>query len=164
MELRLSQIDENGLVISETHYSRRHSKLLGNLLTKEKFPSHSGIAFPKDIFTTIGGYDRRFELSEDKDLFLRLADCGSFTTLKEVLVTNRVRRDRLTNTLQSGFTMNVYSISASIKYLLKQDGIFLNDKDLRNLFVMVDRSLKSSVYGNLLKNCTPCVAPIGLKS
>jgi glycosyltransferase involved in cell wall biosynthesis len=54
-------------------------------------PAHGSVMFRRDVYEQVGGYRPQFYFSQDSDLWLRMAECGSISYLPEVLY--RYRRD-----------------------------------------------------------------------
>jgi glycosyltransferase involved in cell wall biosynthesis len=62
--------------------------------------AHSAVMFRRDAYSKIGGYDKRFAIGMDYDLFIRLMEIGEVHNLEEVLTVIRMH-DESHSTIKS---------------------------------------------------------------
>jgi glycosyltransferase involved in cell wall biosynthesis len=97
---RVLETDPNGVPVTESGHALSHEEIDRQLLT-----AYGGWAVlqPTTMMRTaavraVGGYRGRYNISEDHDLFLRLAERGKVANLPDVLLRYRRRLDGATNT------------------------------------------------------------------
>jgi glycosyltransferase involved in cell wall biosynthesis len=97
---RVIETDPNGIAVSESGHALAHEEIDRQLLT-----AYGGWAVlqPTTMMRTaavraVGGYRGRYNISEDHDLFVRLAERGKVANLPEPLLRYRRRLDGATNT------------------------------------------------------------------
>jgi glycosyltransferase involved in cell wall biosynthesis len=79
-------IDGNGIKYKEHRYPTRHNALLCRLSRGGNFFAHSSALFKTSIVRKLGGYRPRIHRSQDRDLWLRMADWGIIGCIKDPLV------------------------------------------------------------------------------
>ncbi len=83
------EITNQGLIIEEASPPTTHSLIVWNLLLHNVM-AHPSIMMRRDAVLTIGGYNPAFRLSQDYELWTRLALKGRFANLPERLLKHRV--------------------------------------------------------------------------
>ncbi|WP_347272951.1 glycosyltransferase [Candidatus Kuenenia sp.] len=61
-------------------------------LTKQNWFGHGSVMMRKDVFLQVGGYDERFKLAQDYDLWLRIAESHKVANIDEPLYKWRVTK------------------------------------------------------------------------
>ena len=116
------EINSKGGLVKINTYPSKHHDLVDNLKKRKRFFSHSSVMFRTDSFKRIGGYNPRFLLSSDCDLWFRLAEYGSIGCLNVPLV--KIRQHSLNiSKSQGGQTQLLYAMAATICYFLRNKGI-----------------------------------------
>lgn len=92
-----SLIDANG--INGKYYSQPecHKRLKARLVSGGRFFPHSSAMFRRDAAMNVGCYRRRFDRSQDRDLWLRLSQYGEIGCLNENLVGIRKHSTQISN-------------------------------------------------------------------
>ena len=74
--------------------------------------THSSVMFSKDVFWEVGGYDPRFKIAYDYDLWLKLLEKGEMEKVERVLLDYRIHKGSLSN--KDGLaTVNEIQIASS---------------------------------------------------
>jgi hypothetical protein len=116
------EIDEHGAIIKSHDYPT-NSALLNNLRRAKRFFPHSSAMFRSDVVKSIGGYNSRFRIAQDHDLWLRLSEKGQIACLKKCLVKIR-NHSRSASTIDEGTKKSIFEgIAANVCYLLRSKGV-----------------------------------------
>ena len=115
-------IDENGKQGKVHNYPDRHIRLMRRLSRGSPFFAHSSAFFKLSAVRELGGYRTQFHRSQDQDLWLRLAELGEITCIKEPLVLIR-KHDEQMSLDNAGRRQFVYSHMAMTSYCLRLMGI-----------------------------------------
>lgn len=89
--------DENGHQVRVNTYPSEHEQLLNNLEEHKVFVPHSSCLYHRETVLKLEGYNSYFVVSEDHDLFLRLAQHGKLGCVDQVVVKLRIRGDSLSH-------------------------------------------------------------------
>ncbi|WP_406695896.1 glycosyltransferase [Singulisphaera sp. Ch08] len=84
------EIDVQGNVISENPFKMTSDLALRFQLFFSATFSHPGVVFPRKVVGELGGYRTQFDVSEDYDLFSRLALRGTVACLPRKLLSKRI--------------------------------------------------------------------------
>lgn len=113
------QTDEHGRNVRKIHCPSDHSGLLWNLERLQRFFPHSSALFKRDIARDAGCYNAWNRLSEDSDLWLRLAEKGKIACLGNYLVRCRKHPEQISNSKADGISQLVYGIAAAVCHFLR---------------------------------------------
>ena len=91
------EIDQNGTILRIINYPDRHDQLAHNITTGRLFPAHSSAFFKKETAISIGGYRPRIRRSEDRDMWLRLLEHGTFACVKAPLLRIRKHENQISH-------------------------------------------------------------------
>lgn len=115
-------IDENGKKGKVHHYPDRHIRLMRSLSRGSPFFAHSSAFFKLAAVRELRGYRTQFHRSQDLDLWLRLAELGEITCIKEPLVLIRKHDEQMSRD-RTGRRQLIYSHMAMSSYYLRLMGI-----------------------------------------
>ena len=114
----LTIIDGNGQQSKIPLYPEGHIRLTRRLFRGSPFFAHSSAFFRLTAVCELGGYRTQFHRSQDQDLWLRLAQLGKITCIKESLVYIR-KHDQQISLDNAGRRQFVYSHMAMTSYRLR---------------------------------------------
>jgi glycosyltransferase involved in cell wall biosynthesis len=139
-------IDENGKQGKVHHYPDRHIRLMRRLSRGTPFFAHSSAFFKLSAVRELGGYRTQYHRSQDQDLWLRLAEIGEITCIKEPLVLIR-KHDEQMSADNAGRRQFVYSHMAMTSYYLRLMGIpdpmeSNEEEELDNFRTFISQKLK----------------------
>jgi glycosyltransferase involved in cell wall biosynthesis len=97
---QLDIIDLNGSIIGEARYPIS-SALTGWSLSFTCALPHPGTTFLKSAVLSVGGYRSEFEVAEDYDLWIRLAQIGKVKNLRQKVIQYRRHPFQSTNLMSS---------------------------------------------------------------
>jgi len=103
-------IDQYGALTGQTtNYPLWPRQVRSKLLSKGCVVCHPTVLFRRKAVLQVGGYRAAFELAEDHDLWLRLADTLSVANIPDVLLHYRVHPDQITRSrnLRRAFTRDL---------------------------------------------------------
>jgi glycosyltransferase involved in cell wall biosynthesis len=86
---RVLLVDPAGLPLMEYIDSFTHDEIYNDGLNAISSIVHPSVAIRRSSFVAVGGYRNEFNLAEDLDLFLRLAEVGTLANLPTVLLEYR---------------------------------------------------------------------------
>jgi hypothetical protein len=113
-------INGSGEVLFRVDVPTRHEEIAAMLPERNVFV-HSAVVMRRDAFLAVGGYRRAFSgLTEDYDLWLRIAEQYEVANLAEVIVRYRVHRGQVTTTRLREQTRA--AIGARLSARLRQSG------------------------------------------
>jgi glycosyltransferase involved in cell wall biosynthesis len=105
------QIDMDGDAICEMGISQNHKKIEAELLAGcGGAIRHPAAMMRREPLIAIGGYREKFKMTEDLDLFLRLAECGELANLPEVLLHYRLHLGSVNFTKAQQQTQEVIAV------------------------------------------------------
>lgn len=116
------QMDEHGGSMRKIRCPRSHRRLLWNLEHLQRFFPHSSALFRRNAALDAGSYNAWNRLSEDSDLWLRLAESGRIACLGDYLVKCRRHPEQISYTEAAGISQLVYGIAAAVCHFLRTDG------------------------------------------
>lgn len=87
--------DDSGKILFEL-IPPEDDQRIKELLDLHNPVNHSSVIFSKDKIINAGGYDEKFGVYEDFELWFRLKDELNFRILKDILVFTRYRKDSMT--------------------------------------------------------------------
>jgi hypothetical protein len=93
--------------------------LLKYLQTARKFPPHSSAFFLRSAALSVGCYRPRFDLVQDRDLWLRMSEIGEMACLDEVLVVIRHHKKNVSNNF-SYMHQRAFSYMAMVSYFIRK--------------------------------------------
>lgn len=85
-------IDDRGRFLTALQLPRGHEEIQHCLLRGHCAISHPSCILRRDAVRAAGGYDERFALAEDLDLFLRLGEVGRVANMPRALTRYRLHR------------------------------------------------------------------------
>ena len=118
-------------IIYRSKLPDNNKKLLYRLRNMKGFFPHSSAFFKKEKALSVGGYRKAFRKSQDHDLWLRLSEIGDIGCHQEELVEINEHEKRISNSKQ-GWNQNVYALTASSAYYLRQKGVKILEKKINN--------------------------------
>jgi glycosyltransferase involved in cell wall biosynthesis len=92
------EVDAKGTALKEHSYPQGHRELMGKLEKRQAVFPHSSVLFHKEQSLRLGGYNPRFRRSQDRDLWLRLGENGSISSLQVPVVKLRRHPRAVSNT------------------------------------------------------------------
>jgi cellulose synthase/poly-beta-1,6-N-acetylglucosamine synthase-like glycosyltransferase len=115
------EVDIQGRFMKVQHFPSSHEKLTRNLEHLHRFFAHSTAFFRADLARELGGYRNRLFLSEDWDLWLRLAAAGRIGCLRQPLVSTRLHPSSICH--QNRHAQAVMGVAATICHLRRRTGL-----------------------------------------
>ncbi|HEX2721959.1 MAG TPA: glycosyltransferase [Gemmatimonadaceae bacterium] len=116
------QMNGQGVPMKRIRCPSTHRALLWNLEHLQRFFPHSSALFRREAALEAGSYNPWNRLSEDSDLWLRLAEKGKIACLGEFLVSCRKHPEQISNTKAAGSPQLVYGFAAAISHFLRING------------------------------------------
>ncbi len=117
------EIDLYGSTIKKDDYPTNHAHLLNNLKRIKRFFSHSSVMFRSTVVKHIGGYNPRYKIAQDYDLWFRLSEMGQIACLKEHLVKIR-NYPNSSSSRDDGLRIMIFeSVAANVCYRLRTKGM-----------------------------------------
>lgn len=92
------EVNNNGNFIKKHSYPQEHNALMNRLEKTKAFFPHSSAFFDKQYILKLGGYNRRFLRSQDRDLWLRIGETARISCLKIPVIKLRKHSHILSNT------------------------------------------------------------------
>ncbi len=114
-------IDADGSSVARHRYPKGHRRLQRSLHRHRAFPPHSSMLYRTDPVREIGGFEPRFHLAHDHDLWLRLAEIGTFASVGEPLVGIR-KHDKNASRTGDGKPGATFAVAASVCHWLRASG------------------------------------------
>ena len=138
-------IDEFGQMHRRHCYPVSHCSLVRRLARHGAFFPHSSAFFKKNALGQQQTYRVRIRRSQDRDLWLRLAEVGKITCVNEPLVRIRKHSGQVSHE-ESGKRQIFYSHVAMVSYWLRRLGFqdpvdCYSDSDFESFRVWISRSL-----------------------
>lgn len=115
------EIDVAGKTVKNGRYPSKHSALVRRLIRSRGFFPHSSAFFDREAALRVGAYNPLFLKSQDRDLWLRLAELGKLNCISRSLVRVRKHAQSVSNSTV-GHSQFVYGTAASACFLLRQAG------------------------------------------
>ena len=89
-------IDSAGRALHCLHYPVENEEIKSVLLLQNPL-TQSAVVVRKEVFLSVGGYRRSFDLAEDYDMWLRIAERWRLANLEAVVVKYRIHSDQATS-------------------------------------------------------------------
>ena len=143
-------IDENGHQSKVHLYPHQHIKLTRRLFRAFPFFAHSSAFFKLSAVQELGGYRTQFHRSQDQDLWLRLAEIGRITCIKQPLVLIR-KHDEQISLDNAGQQQFVCSYMAMTSYWLRLMGHTdpmesIMEEELNEFRIFISQKLKDDNF------------------
>jgi len=151
-----SHIDAYGDKIGSFKYPTSSFLLKHNLRNMLKFPPHSSLVYLSSAFFEAGGFNSKFVLAEDYDLWLRLSEIGGFKCSNKFLIQYREHSENISNkTLEGDRSLLIYSISARVCQMLRYNNLpdpstMQDDKQWNHLIEHIVNFVAQSEYQEYL--------------
>lgn len=128
---RARLIDGNGKYIdSNTEVPLTHAKILKSILNSKLSLSHPATLINKKLMLEVGGYDERFIVAQDVDLWLRLSKVGMLLNVDKELIKLRKHGDNISQKKFEEQTLNGLLSRAIYYKTIDSKGNFkINDED-----------------------------------
>lgn len=143
------EIDFEGALVKNQTYPNNHKNLVRNLERHKRFFPHSSAFFRRDIALNIGGYNTRFQRSQDHDLWLRLSRKGQIGSIGKSLVKIRKHNCQISHE-EHGLKQLCYDYASTVCHFLRNNGIedpsaSFNDTDWKYFFDWIKHQVTSEV-------------------
>ena len=112
-------IDKIGNRIKMHKYPTAPKALVRRLVTIGAFPPHSSMLYRADVVKGVAGFNRRYTVAEDYDLWLRLSALGKIASVDNLLVKIRKHKRNISNSGQ-GMLQHKYAMAACTCHYLRQ--------------------------------------------
>lgn len=112
---RVTIIDPDGAPLTVMGNHQTHEELDSGLLSGQgQLIYHPSVMMRREAVLNVGGYDTRYELAEDLDLFLKLAEVGRLANLADSLLSYREHLSKVGHlqTIQQGEVVRAILIEA----------------------------------------------------
>ena len=117
-----TEINASGERIKTHRYPSDHRRLARRLMrSRGSFP-HSSAFFDRKVALRAGSYNRRFLKSQDRDLWLRLAERGNIACVQKPLLRVRKHSRNISNST-AGHPQFLYGTAAASCAALRQAGV-----------------------------------------
>jgi glycosyltransferase involved in cell wall biosynthesis len=121
-------IDENGDAISQlTSLPLEHSDIVNNILNANQSLVHPSVLINKKKLEKVGGYDKRYNVAQDIDIWLRLSKVGNLLNINKKLLSLRKHENNISSKKLYNQTLNAFIARAT--YYYKKDFHKLNDEE-----------------------------------
>lgn len=117
----LSIIDGKGMTVKRHRYPAHHDRLLSDLRRFRPFFAHSTAMFVTEAVRRRGGYNTYYRRSQDKDLWLRVAEWGQIACLQEPLVNIRRHGEQISHH-GNGRPQVIYGVAAGVCHFIRMRG------------------------------------------
>tara|TARA_B100001175_G_scaffold296885_1_gene286177 strand:- start:1209 stop:2075 length:867 start_codon:yes stop_codon:yes gene_type:complete len=136
-------IDNSSRVLQEISVNEDHKDIINNLRTLNTSMIHPSIMFYKDIILKSGGYDSKFEVAEDYELYYRISRIGKLTNIDLPLLMLRKNEHNISKKRSSTQTLN--TLIARTAYSENQDLLNVSKKAYGNIKLRVETSIKFKI-------------------
>jgi glycosyltransferase involved in cell wall biosynthesis len=116
------EIDAKGAIIRPGNYPK-NKKLYNNLRKMKRFFPHSSAMFRLSMFKLMGGYNQRFKIAQDYDLWLRFAEKGRISCLKDRLVKIRIHENNYSNVYDVNRKMIIEAVAATVSHFIRSKNL-----------------------------------------
>ena len=116
-------------------YPSTHKELTNNLLSCKKFFPHSSAFFNRELVESIGAYRDRAGISEDWDLWIRLASKSQIINIKKPLLKIRIHENQISNknSLKQAFDTRFVIVANLLRTKNNYDPLdLLSDEEFQN--------------------------------
>ena len=126
--LFINKFDKN---LFHYSYPSNHEELKNNLLGGKKFFPHSSAFYNSELVSALGGYRYRAGMSEDWDLWLRIASKKEITNINEPLIKIRIHNDQVSkkNPINHAYDTRTVIIANFINKREKYDPLEIFSED-----------------------------------
>ena len=137
-------IDNNSIVKKIINVPVDNLNILNNMKNLKNSIIHPSIMFYKDAIIKSGGYDTKFDVAEDFELYFRISKYGNLGNINLPLFRLRKNEDNISNTKSKTQTLNtliareLYTRNIDIKFV-----------DKKNYFETRERIEKSLIFSFL---------------
>lgn len=90
------QINEEGRELEKVSYRETDAKIREHILQSNQF-AHPSVMFRRSVVESVGGYNEKYEVSQDYDLWLRIWKIAKFANLPDFCLSYRVRQGNLSS-------------------------------------------------------------------
>lgn len=111
-------IDEKGHVIKDHQYPTSHRDLVKRLFSSRGFPPHSSMVYRRDVVQDLSGFNPRYVQSEDTDLWCRLSEIGTASSVDKKLVKIRIHAHNISNS-EAGMQQIRFGFAAKVCHFLR---------------------------------------------
>ncbi|ABM72596.1 Hypothetical protein P9515_13891 [Prochlorococcus marinus str. MIT 9515] len=135
-------------------YPSTHKELTNNLLSCKKFFPHSSAFFNRELVESIGAYRQRAGISEDWDLWLRLASKSKIINIKKPLLKIRIHENRISNknSLKQSFDTRFVIVANLLSTKKNYDPLdLLSDEEFINYKNYIEIFLEKLGFSDYLK-------------
>ncbi len=156
----INKLDKNLFYFS---YPTSHKDLKNNLISCSKFFPHSSAFYNRKLIDSLGGYRERAGMSEDWDLWLRIADKKEIHNINEPLVKIRIHENQVSkkNYLNHAYDTRTIIISHILKKRKKYDPILLlSNEEFKNFKLFIINYLETIGFNDFLKITSICKNPL----
>ena len=136
-------IDNSSRVLQEISVNEDHKDIINNLRTLNTSMIHPSIMFYKDIILTSGGYDSKFEVAEDYELYYRISRIGKLTNIDLPLLMLRKNEHNISKKRSSTQTLN--TLIARTVYSENQELLNVSKKAYGKIKLRVETSIKFKI-------------------
>lgn len=114
-------IDAESREIMHHTYPSRHRALVKRLRSGRSFPPHSSMLYKRSAFLQLAGFNSRYALSQDADLWFRMAETGEIASVDKPLVKIRKHAQNISNS-RGGMLQATFGMAAAICHFLRRRG------------------------------------------
>lgn len=136
-------IDNSSRVLQEISVNEDHKDIINNLRTLNTSMIHPSIMFYKDIILKSGGYDSKFEVAEDYELYYRISRIGKLTNIDLPLLMLRKNEHNISKKRSSTQTLN--TLIARTVYSENQELLNVSKKAYGKIKLRVETSIKFKI-------------------
>ncbi len=136
-------IDNSSRVLQEISVNEDHKDIINNLRTLNTSMIHPSIMFYKDIILKSGGYDSKFEVAEDYELYYRISRIGKLTNIDLPLLMLRKNEHNISKKRSSTQTLN--TLIARTAYSENQELLNVSKKAYGKIKLRVETSIKFKI-------------------
>ncbi|WP_413306930.1 glycosyltransferase [Bacillus sp. 1P10SD] len=134
--------------------------------------THSSVMFSKKVFQKVGGYDQRFRIAYDYDLWLKLVEHGELEKIPQVLIDYRIYQSSLSHKDFDATSDEIQLAASRAIFRLKQKGkdhqpkvILMGEKTtcekyLRNIVPSTHLLAETIIYENFRKKLPSIIRKI----
>lgn len=115
------EIDEHAQTLQTHSYPSDDAELRFNLTHMRKFFPHSTAMYRRSAFDKVGGYRSRFTRSQDKDLWLRLGQVGTYGAVIHPVILLRTHPNQISHQ-SGGHDQVLMGHAAMLSYYLTTSG------------------------------------------
>lgn len=147
----INKFDQNLFYYS---YPQNHEKLKNNLLSCKHFFPHSSAFYNRELVESLGGYRERAGVSEDWDLWLRIANKKEIKNINEPLVKIRIHDSQISkkNYIKQAYDTKIVIISNLLNKRKRYDPLeVFNDYEFKNLKLYIIKKLENLGFNDFLR-------------